>query len=174
MNIKVDNKTTICSWQENHIDGLLKHANSNDITKYLGDTFPHPYTKSDADSWIEFNNNLEENLNFAILVNDNCVGGIGIIKSKDIYRKTIEIGYWIGTEFQNKGIISKSVKRFTEYCFNSFDIHRIQAKVFSNNEASKKVLIKCNYIEEAVLKDAIYKNDTFLDLHLFRILKSDF
>lgn len=173
LKISIDKNIELCSWNYSHIDSLLQQANSKDITKYLGDLFPHPYTIDDANAWIKYNLELEDDINFAIMYNDKCIGSFGIIESKDIYAKNIEIGYWIGKEYHNKGIITKTVNKMVNYCFNTLDINRIEAKVFANNYASQNILTKCNFTLEATLKEAVYKNEEFLDLYLYRILKSE-
>lgn len=47
--------------------------------------------------------------------------------------------------------------------FERFDIVRLQAGVFASNPASMRVLEKCGFVREAVLRDAITKNGIVMD-----------
>ena len=60
----------------------------------------------------------------------------------------------------------------TEYVFTKTNIVRLYAPVFSPNKASMRVLEKCGYQLEGILKKAIFKNDVFLDEHLYAKVSS--
>lgn len=172
--IEINENIKLETWDEKHISGLLKHADSKKISQYLSESFPSPYTYQAAVDWVNFNKEIKEDYNFAIVYNDECIGGIGLIPKSDIYIKTIEIGFWLSTHYQNRGIMSSIIPSMLKYTFENFDINRIEALIFSNNDSSKKVIEKNNFTKEAVLKEAIFKNNEFLDLHLYRLLKTEF
>ncbi len=92
-----------------------------------------------------------------------AVGAIGLITQEDVYRKTIELGYWIGEKYWNKGIISAAVKEVVDYTFKNYDVVKIFAKVFDTNKASAKVLEKNGFILEARLKKQVFKSNIVLD-----------
>ncbi|MFD2937436.1 GNAT family N-acetyltransferase [Spirosoma flavum] len=69
----------IRSWQESDALPLAHHANDKDIWLNLRDRFPYPYTLRDAQEWIQFVTRLQPETNFALAVNGQAVGGIGII-----------------------------------------------------------------------------------------------
>ena len=98
-------------WDLKYTDDVVKHANNKRIADNLRDVFPYPYTKEDAVFFIkDCINNDSNNILKAITVNGEAVGSISVIKLNDVNRKSAEIGYWIGEEFQNKGIMKKAVK----------------------------------------------------------------
>ena len=55
----------------------------------------------------------------------------------------------------------------TQYIFENTETIRLFAPVFGPNKASMRVLEKCQYKFEGVLKKAIYKNGKYYDEHLF-------
>ncbi|PLX11139.1 MAG: GNAT family N-acetyltransferase [Marinilabiliales bacterium] len=146
-------------------------ANNKKIWLNLRDGFPHPYTLDDAREFIERNNNSNPQTVFAILYEGDLCGAIGIFKMEDVYRKSAEIGYWIAEPYWGKGIASESVSRIVEFGFKELDIVRIYAGIFSNNTASQRVIEKNGFIKEAVLKNAVYKNNALLDEVRYAILK---
>ena len=166
-NIKLRN------WLEKDIKSLVKHANNKKIWNNLRDEFPYPYTEMAAKEWIKIINKDNPTTNFAIEYKGKAVGGIGIIKQSDVFRKNAEIGYWLGEKYWNKGIATKSLKAMIEYSFTEYDIIRLFAYVFESNIASIRVLKKCGFIEEARLKQAVIKNNITQDCFIYSILKQD-
>ncbi len=158
-------------WQKGDENILALHANNFNIWKYVRDSFPHPYTFNDATNWVEMNLKLKTKLNFAITVDDDPVGSIGMIPGTDIHKKNMEIGYWLSEEYWGEGIVTEAIKWLIEYCFNHFDVDRIWAAVFSNNSASAKVLLKNGFVHEATHKNAIFKNNEYLDECIYSLCK---
>lgn len=63
------------------------------------------------------------------------------------------------------------VKKTIEYAFFHMDIVRLYANVFEGNIGSVKVLEKTGFVQEAVLKDAVYKDGAYLDQLIFTIVR---
>jgi RimJ/RimL family protein N-acetyltransferase len=100
---------------------------------------------------------------FAIDVNGEAVGSIGIFPQKDIHAKSAEMGYWLAEEFWGKGVIPKAIQKIVDYGFRTFDIVRIFTRPFSTNINSQRVLEKAGFTLEARLEKAIFKNGEYLD-----------
>ncbi|RNA63621.1 N-acetyltransferase [Chryseobacterium nematophagum] len=145
-------------------------ANNRNIWNNMRDIFPHPYTIDDAKNFIAMVSKEDVPLTFGIDFNNQLVGVISFIRQPDVYRKSIEIGFWIGEEYWKKGITSTSIKKMIDYAENSLDVNRIFANVFEHNIASMKVLKKNGFIEEGISIDAVYKNNQFHNLHRFYLL----
>lgn len=156
---------TLRQWQAGDEKSLAENANNHKIWKNLKDVFPHPYTLTDAYEWIKIAADVQAN--FAIEVKGKAVGGIGILLKNDIYKKNAEIGYWLGEAYWGQGIISAAINEVTDYTFKNFDIFRIYAGVFEYNLASMRVLEKAGFHQEAVLKNALVKEDELFDEHIF-------
>lgn len=137
---------------------LAELANNKKVSDNLRDGFPNPYTVADAQSFIEMCLSLTPPQIFAIEYYGVYAGNIGLHKGDDVYRKSAEIGYFLGELFWNKGIMTKAVNLICDYGFNNLDIVRIFTGVFHYNISSQKVLEKCGFIKEGVFKDAIFKN----------------
>src|ERR1700743_3070874 len=127
-------------WKTDDAFSLQKHADNINVYSYLLDRFPYPYKLSDAAAWINMMKEQSPMLNFAIAIDGNVVGGIGIEMRTDVYRKSASIGYWLGESFRGRGIMHQAVKIITEYTFSNFDVVRIQACTFGNNPRSMQVL----------------------------------
>ena len=160
-------KSLLRPWRYGDEISLVRHANNRKIWENVRDHFPHPYTLSDAERWIfHASTNLHETV-FAIVVNEEAVGSIGLVAKEDVYRKSMEIGYWLGEEFWGRGIITEAISAVTEYGFSKFNVVRIYADVFEWNAASAHVLEKNGFVFEARLKKAIVKNGRIGDVLMY-------
>lgn len=156
---------TLRQWQSGDEESLMKNANNYNIWRNLKDIFPHPYTIEGAHGWIKIAQKSPEA--FAIVIDNEAVGGIGILLKDDIYRKNAEIGYWLGEAHWGKGIMSSAIIEIVDYTFKNYDIHRIYAGVFEYNLVSMRVLEKAGFHQEAVLKQSLFKENQFYDEYIF-------
>jgi len=155
------------------VESLVKHANNEKIAMNLRDGFPNPYSRADAVSWIKMVMDNKKDLIFAIEVNGEACGGIGLHGMSDVYRFNAEIGYWLSEKHWGKGITSEATRMLVDLAFQKHSWTRIYAGVFSTNTASMKVLENCGFSREAVFKKSVKKRGVFLDEHVFSILKED-
>ena len=150
-------------WTTDDESSLVHHANNRNIWLNVRDRFPHPYTSNDAKLWIKIANRDTTMLNVAIEVDRRAVGGLGIVFKDDVYRRTAEIGYWLGEAYWNRGFTSRAVEALSEYVFEHYDIVRLYAGIFEHNTASARVLEKAGYTFEARLRQSITKDGQTMD-----------
>ena len=162
-------KFTLRPWQLSDAESLAKHANNAKIAQFLTNGFPHPYTFENAISFIQIASSLHPNQIFAIVVEEQAVGSIGLHLQSDIMCKNIELGYFLSEDYWGRGIITEAIKKIVIYGFTNFDIVRIYARPFGNNIASQRVLEKAGFTLEARIKGNIYKNGAFQDELIYGI-----
>ena len=150
-------------WSEADLNSLVKYANNKNIAKWLTNAFPHPYTHEDGKAYLSMIENDNPTKVFAIEVNGEAVGSIGIFPQTDIHEKNAEMGYWLAEEYWGKGIMTQAIREIVEYGFSTFEIVRIFARPFSTNLKSQRVLEKAGFELEARLKRALFKNGKFMD-----------
>jgi RimJ/RimL family protein N-acetyltransferase len=152
-------------------DLLASLANNKKIWNNLRDMFPHPYTLEEAEKFLDMVKQQEPLITFAIEYEFQFCGVIGLLLQQDVYRKSAEIGYWIGEPYWGKGIVTKALTLATQYAFDTLELERLFANIFQGNEASKNVLEKCGFQLEGVGRKAVYKNNRLLDELRFGKLK---
>ena len=150
-------------WNEADLDNLVKYANNQNVAKWLTNGFPHPYTFEDGKAFLSMIADDNPTKAFAIEVNGEAVGAIGIFPQTDIHEKTAEMGYWLAEEYWGNGIMEKAIQETVNYGFKTFDIVRIFARPFSTNINSQRVLEKAGFTFEARLKKALFKNGEIMD-----------
>lgn len=156
-------------WSIADLDSLVKYAGNFNIAKNMTDGFPHPYSEENGRRFIEFATSDNPIRIFAIEVNGEAVGGIGLHPQGDIQRKNAELGYWLAELYWGNGIITRAIKQMVEFGFKTFDINRIFARPFGHNLASQRVLEKAGFKLEARLEKTFFKNGEFVDELIYAI-----
>jgi [ribosomal protein S5]-alanine N-acetyltransferase len=104
--------------------------------------------------------------------NPSVVIGNGGLHQHKREHKCIELGYWILPEEQGRGYASEAIRSICQYAFTVLDIHRIEAIVEGENNASMQLLTKLGFTHEGVRKECEMKNGRYIDLHSFALLNS--
>ncbi len=166
-----DGVVTIRKFRRSDKFRMAEIANNEKVAANLKDAFPSPYTLEDAQKFISMCLRQVPYGIFAIEFEGEYVGNIGLHRQGDVYRKTAELGYFIGEPYWHKGITPRAVNLICEYGFRELDVIKIFSGVFSFNTASQRVLEKCGFTLEAVLKAAVIKNGKICDEYRYaRIL----
>lgn len=134
---------------------------------------PHPYTEESAVWWIDHQDeNFSNDYYYDYAITDKQTGelygcmGIGI----DARANMGEIGYWVDPAHWNKGIATEAAKAMIRFGFEVKKFHKINARHFSYNQASGRVMQKAGMEWEGMQKKQIWKIDRYEDLVLYGIL----
>jgi len=158
-----DGVVTIRKFRRNDKFRLAEIANNEKVAVNLRDAFPSPYAVEDAQKFISMCLRQKPYQVFAIEYGGEYVGNIGLHRQGDVYSKTAELGYFIGEPYWHKGITPRAVNLICEYGFRELDVIKIFSGVFSFNTASQRVLEKCGFVIEAVLRNAVIKKGVICD-----------
>ncbi len=161
------------AWGDGDQDRLIALADDYDIWANLGDNFPHPYTRADAEAWVALQSGRDPVEHFAVCDAAGPIGGMGLTTRQGDLRHSAEIGYWLGRPFWGRGIATAAVKVLTAYGFETLGLIRIDARVRTGNAASVRVLEKVGYQREGLLRRAALKDGVPVDNLLYAILRED-
>jgi len=101
---------------------------------------------------------------------DRIVGRIVFFKPT-FYLNAYEIGYRIyQPRNRGKGYGTEAVKLLVDYLFASKPIRRIQAATLSANTASRRILERCGFSLEGIMRAAFFHRGTYRDLCLYAVL----
>ena len=152
---------------------LAHHANSRKVWRNLRDQFPFPYTESDARRWIAATEESAVDHVFAIATPQEAIGTVGIQVQQDVYRKSAEIGFWLGESYWGRGIVTSAVERASEWAFATIGIDRLQAFVFGWNPSSARVLEKAGFTREGCMRKSVFKDNQLIDQWLYARLRAE-
>jgi RimJ/RimL family protein N-acetyltransferase len=154
-------------WQKDDAQQLAVIANNKNIWNNVLDSFPSPYTVMDALQWINRESTAQPITKFAIEYNGVVAGGIGIILNEDVYRTTIELGYFVGEAFWGKGIGTEAIKTIVQHIQQHYHATRIMARVYAHNKASMRALQKAGFYLEGIQRKAAIKNSIVTDVYVW-------
>lgn len=150
-------------WREGDQAALLQHANDWEVARWLRDRFPHPYTAEDADEWVEYAGTVLRREVFAIDVGGEAIGSVGLIRGEDVFRRSAEVGYWLGRSYWGRGLAPLALQALSHYAEQELGFIRLFAGVFAGNTRSGRVLAKSGYHLESIRRSAVVKADCVLD-----------
>jgi [ribosomal protein S5]-alanine N-acetyltransferase len=154
-------------WRDDDRESLVRYANNRKVWRNLKDRFPHPYTDADAQAWLALSRTSPERTGWAIEVEGHAAGGIGLEPMQDVHARTAHIGYWLGEPFWGRGIATDAVRAASSDAFSRQAYLRLEAPVFAWNPASMRVLEKCGYAREGVMRKSVFKDGELIDSVLY-------
>jgi RimJ/RimL family protein N-acetyltransferase len=161
---------------EADIPAFLKHLEDKEISDC---TFiPFPYTEADAKSYINLCREREKAfghpLGFAIRNKKGELIGSMAYHGKNTHPASLhkdELGYWMAKEYRGKGVMAAALNALIKYGEEVRGLSRFEAPIFSFNIASEKLLLKCGFKHEGVMKNAYLKNGKYVDAKMFALVK---
>ena len=159
--------STIRPWAVADAESLQRHANNREVSIQLRDRFPYPYTIDHARTFVGWVTKQEAPTVWAIEVDGEAAGGIGIELHTDVERVSAEIGYWLGKAVWGRGVATEALIAVTTEVFKRFDLTRLYAVPFADHVASVRVLEKAGYVREGHLRQSAIKDGTIRDQLLF-------
>lgn len=115
----------------------------------------------------------EFNFVFTIRKENKFIGLIGFNNTDRLNKKT-QLGYWLLEEFQQEGIMTRSVEKLCQFAFNQQNLNKIEIKCASGNTASKKIAKRLNFKFEGIERQGLLVADNnFTHLEVYSKLKSD-
>ncbi len=160
-------------WRAEDAVDLAGCLNNRKILDNLRDGLPFPYTVQDARNFIAFCASVDGSKAFAIAVEHRAVGSIGVYRQGNIHSRTAEMGYYLAEPYWGRGLATSAVRQACRRVFGTTDIVRIFAEPFARNAASCRVLEKCGFTLEGMLRQNAFKNGELLDMKLYSLLKGE-
>lgn len=138
---------------------------------------PFPYTEADADSFL---NHVElqrlvtqKEMHWAIRSSDGMlIGVIGLHGKYPEFTHRDEVGYWVAASYRGKNVMTRTLGALCAYLHKNYGLVRIEAPIFDFNVASCRVVEKCGFVMEGVLRKAYFKNGKYIDGRLYALVQT--
>jgi len=93
-----------------------------------------------------------QSLPFMILVDGEIAGQVTVGNVVRGALRSAWVGYWVGSRFTCGGVATAAVALVVDHCFGAGGLHRVEATVRPENEASLRVLAKLGFREEGLFR----------------------
>lgn len=81
--------------------------------------------------------------------------------------KKVEIGYWLASDSQGKGVMTRCVKFLTNHAFNTLKMEKVESSVATGNIPSQNIFKKLGFVEEGIITNYENLNGTIIDHIIF-------
>jgi len=148
-------------------DRLGNLADNEHVSRFLTNSFPCPYTKTDAERWVGRGAKYPNSLLKVIQYEGYPVGSICLHPQSGWKQHVAEMGFWLGEPYWGLGIAPEALTAVTESALSELGYKKVFGEVLGPNEASMRVLEKCGYRLEGVLEYEVLKSGQYFDVYKF-------
>ena len=99
-------------------------------------------------------------------------GTIGTHKIDWLNRK-VEIGYWLASKFQGRGIVTEGCRILTDHAFQEWRLNRVEIHCAPQNTKSCAIPARLGFQLEGVLREGQLLDGKYLDTNVYAMLARD-
>ena len=107
-----------------------------------------------------------------IRMDEPIVGVIGFVYVNRVHERT-EIGYWVGAEYQGRGIATKATRALTDYAFSAWNLNRVELWIATGNARSRAVAERQRFKQEGIFRERHWVNDRLYDDAIYGMLRRE-
>jgi ribosomal-protein-serine acetyltransferase len=98
-------------------------------------------------------------------------GGIGL--RIDPVHNSGEIGYWLGSQFEGRGLVTAACRALIDLAFGEMGLHRVTVVAEPENLRSRAIPERLGFKREALLRDSCKVGDRYEDVHVYGLLDGE-
>ena len=98
-------------------------------------------------------------------------GGVGL--SWDPFEIAGELGYWVGSEFEGRGLVTRACSALIDHAFGGLGLHRMSIRAGVENVRSRAVAERLGFRLEGVHRGEGRGSAGFYDLAVYGLLEDD-
>ncbi|MEL6438126.1 MAG: GNAT family N-acetyltransferase [Cyanobacteria bacterium J06621_8] len=111
-------------------------------------------------------------LHITIFYQERIAGVVGF-NQIDSINNIGYVGYWLGEEYNRKGIMTKSVKELIKIGYNYYSLNRIDIRCAVENSRSRAIPERLEFRNEGIIRNAEKVYGKYLDHVVYGLLKND-
>ncbi len=161
--------------EERDRDMFLDLINDPETEKMIGGK-SFPVSSIEQEQWIHDQAGNKTNLRCVVAEKGKEEKGIGTVILSDLdYRNgTAQVHIkMIKGDGRGKGFGTNALNTLVEYAFSELRLNCLYAEVLSYNQISQKLFKKCGFHKDGVLRSRVYKDNDYVDVIAYSILKTD-
>jgi UDP-4-amino-4,6-dideoxy-N-acetyl-beta-L-altrosamine N-acetyltransferase len=134
-----------------------------------------PISHAQEEKWFERKLEDDDSELFAIETLDGThIGNIELFHFQRVHRGA-ELGVVLGEKaYWGQGYGSDAIRALLRFGFEELNLHRIQLRVYEDNERAIRAYQKCGFQLEGRLRQAIYRCGRYYDLLMMGVLAHEF
>lgn len=99
----------------------------------------------------------------------------GVIGFNDFNWKNsiASIGYWLGTNYQGLGIMTRATSGLIDYAFHTLEMNRVEIRAAYENKPSRAIPERLGFVKEGQIHQAEWLYDHYVDHVVYGMLVSE-
>jgi ribosomal-protein-alanine N-acetyltransferase len=86
---------------------------------------------------------------------------------------SMEIGYNLAEPYWGRGMVVEAARALIPHVYDAYPVERLQARIVTGNDASRRVVQKLGMREEGCLRSVLRLREVYRDLDSFSLLRSE-
>lgn len=107
-----------------------------------------------------------------ILYKGEIVGVTGFNSINGAHRSA-QIGYWLGKDYQGRGIMTRAVRAIVDYGFTGIGLNPVEIHAAVKNVKSRSIPEKLGFLNEGCIRQAEWLYDHYVDHMVYGILAEE-
>jgi RimJ/RimL family protein N-acetyltransferase len=169
-------KVRLREYRKDDVELAQQYINDPEVKRFLSPGIPYLLPLHQEEKWISSISASADTYSFAIeTLNDGqYIGGCGVNKI-DWKNRVATVGIFIGNkDFWGKGYGTDAMQVLISFIFNQMNINKISLHVYSFNPRAIKCYEKCGFKQEGILRQEMYRDGQYHDIHAMGILRGEF
>ena len=157
-------------------EDMFDYAKSPEVTRYLLWS-PHrdvEYTRSYL-QYLAGRYRIGMHYEWAVILKEEArmIGTCGFV-SIDTVNKAAELGYVLNPRYRGLGLMPEAAARVLRFGFEELQLHRIEARYMTGNDASRRVMDKLGMHFEGIKREAMLVKGAYRDIATCAVLRPEF
>lgn len=138
--------------------------------------------------WLDASTTVDDSLSFidaarerhahregldAGLWHDGVLTGMLSFNEIDWTHRRATLGYWLGAEFQGRGLMTRSCRTLIGHGFAELGLNRLEIRCSPHNRRSCAIAERLGFTREGVIRQAEWLYDHFEDQAIYGLLASE-
>jgi ribosomal-protein-serine acetyltransferase len=134
--------------------------------------------------WVEVTRTIEDERRWlASVTAEDSLEGCGVFLGGDLagsvalmvdpFRVTGEIGYWVRSTHEGRGLVTRAVVALIDEAFDHVGVHRVCIRAGVRNLRSRAIPERLGFVQEGVLRGEGRGSDGFYDLVVYGLLEDE-
>ena len=141
------------------------------VRRSLG--WPYPENAAQIGEYFEDTLSGGDGIHLLVVGEGEPAGTVSFHEISDDGR-TAELGYWIAPERQGRGYATAAVRLLLAYGFEQRGFHRVEARIFERNDASRAVVEKAGFTHEGRVRESEFIDGAYRDVDIYGLLADEY
>jgi RimJ/RimL family protein N-acetyltransferase len=162
-------RVTLHPVEEDDAEFLHRLVNDPRVRRGIGKT--DPVSMAEEREYVE-SVGEDDDLQFLVRVDAERVGTIGLGDVTPTNGNG-EVGYFFAPDAWGNGYATDATRTVVEYAFGERRLHKLYARAFAFNDASKRVLEKAGFEQEGIHRDQVFVDGDYVDVYRYGVLADE-